>query len=86
LYGNNKVDHASIPIRPMPGASQFSEAHWGSALKKYTSSVNNISEEKWQKILNAAHDYMEPEAETIEINSSDDSDLDERANIVASSP
>jgi hypothetical protein len=86
LYGNNMVDHNSIPVKLASGSSQFSEAHWGPALKKYAASVNKISDAKWQNILVVAHGYMEPEAETIEIDSSDDSDLDERANIAASSP
>jgi hypothetical protein len=70
-----------------PGASQFSEAQWGPILKKYSQSIEKISNTKWQKILDVAQTYMQPESKTIEIDSSDsDSDLDERGNIAPLSP
>jgi hypothetical protein len=40
-----------MPVKLAAGTSQFSEAHWGPALNKYASSVNSISNDKWQKFL-----------------------------------
>jgi hypothetical protein len=70
----------------VPGTPHFTEARWGPVLRRYLPSVDKIDDIKWEKILLAAQEYMEPEAETIEIDSSDESDSDERGNIVPSSP
>jgi hypothetical protein len=65
---------------------QFSEANWGPVLKGYLDSIDNITDEKWQNILAGAQEFMESEADVIEIESSDESEVDGRGNILPSSP
>jgi hypothetical protein len=65
---------------------QFSEANWGPVLKRYLDLIDNITDKKWQKILAKAQEFMEAEADIIEIKSSDESEVDGHGNILLSLP
>jgi hypothetical protein len=86
LYSLDQVDHDTLKLSG--SASKFTELQWGPVLNRYLPSIDKITSAKWEKILANAREFMEPEPEVIEIDSSDESELevDGRGNITPSSP
>jgi hypothetical protein len=80
------VEHDSSSLKLSSDATQFSKIHWGPLLRWYLRSIDRISNAKWLRILAQAKIFVEPEPEPIEIDSSEESDMDEHGNIAPSSP